>query len=145
MSSSPSEKLSPWRCSRYTSSHTAGVSGAGPDVCAGGKWPPMGALRWPAAVGVKWECWLKANTEAVPERGWCSGEGWGPKFLGKAAQKLDPRAGPTGCQAVTRPWSRVRFSKDDRLEGNEGRHASVNLSAGGFRRWRSWLAGAPLC
>lgn len=93
---------------------------------------------------------MQANTEAVPERGWSSGEEWGPSHrrvggaeqrglgareesecLGKAAQKLDPRAGPTGYQAVTRPWSRVRFSKDDRLEGNEGRHASVNRRAGG--------------
>lgn len=99
-------------------------------MSAGGKWPLMGALRWPAEVGVKWECWMQANTEAVPERGWSSGEEWGPSHrrvgraeqrglgaraesecLGKAAQKLDPRAGPTGCQAVTRPWSRVRFSK----------------------------------
>ena len=139
-------------------------------MSTGGKWPPMGVLGWPAEVGVEWECWLKANTEAVPERGWSSGEEWGPSHrrlggaeqrglgagaesegLGKAAQKLDPRAGPTGCQAVTRPWSTVRFSKDDRLEGNEGRRASVNRSAGPavgggrFRHWGSWLAGAPLC
>lgn len=83
-------------------------------------------------------CQLQVHTVAVPGRGvmqlgrvgsqlqkggWRRAKrGWGEGFRQRSecwmngSPRLDTRAGPRGCRAVTWPQHRVRFSKGEKLE-----------------------------